>query len=151
MTDLTPMWETLAKYQPYADADGHGESWRKMCEQRTREAVAEAEAAADVAYWSELAITRIERAIKERDPAPSNIEPVFNDDGQAQTMDAPEPFDLNEAFRHTPQRQPLSDGQLREALRQCPHDTVANLRSRWLDAKDFARAIEAAHGIGGDK
>ena len=51
----------------------------------------------------------------------------------------------------TPQRQPLSDEQLREALRQCPHDTVANLRSRWLDAKDFARAIEAAHGIGGDK
>jgi hypothetical protein len=54
-------------------------------------------------------------------------------------------------YTATPQRQPLTDEQLREALRQCPHDTVANLRSRWLDAKYFARAIEAAHGIGGDK
>ena len=67
----------------------------------------------------------------------------------------PEPvaFDVPELALYTgpPQRQPLSDEQLREALRQCPHDTVANLRSRWLDAKNFARAIEAAHGIGGDK
>jgi len=35
MIDLEPMWLALAKYQPYADADGHGESWRKMCEERT--------------------------------------------------------------------------------------------------------------------
>ena len=34
MIDLEPMWLALAKYQPYADADGHGESWRKMCERR---------------------------------------------------------------------------------------------------------------------
>lgn len=43
---------------------------------------------------------------------------------------------------------PLNDEQLRDALRSCPHDTVENLRVRWLYAKDFARAIEAAHGIG---
>jgi hypothetical protein len=38
MTDLTAMWDALAQYQPYADADGHGETWRVMCEQRTKEA-----------------------------------------------------------------------------------------------------------------
>jgi len=46
-----------------------------------------------------------------------------------------------------PPRQPLTDEELRDALRSCPHDTVENLRVRWLYAKDFARAIEAAHGI----
>lgn len=45
---------------------------------------------------------------------------------------------------------PLTDEQLRDALRQCPHDTVEALRVRWLYAKDFARAIERAHGIGTD-
>jgi hypothetical protein len=91
MTDLTKMWEALARYQSYADKDGHGESWRVMCERRTEEAAvaaataavwavawavawaaaraaeaAEAAEAADVKYWSDLAISRIERAIKER-------------------------------------------------------------------------------------
>lgn len=37
----------------------------------------------------------------------------------------------------------LSDEQLRDALRSCPHDAVEALRVRWLYAKDFARAIEA--------
>lgn len=37
---------------------------------------------------------------------------------------------------------PLTDEELREALRQCPPDAVENLRVRWLYAKDFARAIE---------
>lgn len=46
-------------------------------------------------------------------------------------------------------RQPLTEDQLRDVLRQCPHDTAENLRVRWLYAKDFASAIEAAHGIGG--
>ena len=115
MTDLNKMWEALARYQPYADADGHGESWRVMCERRTeyaayaaamaaawdatraaadaaagakeaawavawaeraaarakeaeaeRAAKAAAEAAAVAAYWSDLAIERINQAIKER-------------------------------------------------------------------------------------
>jgi len=35
-------------------------------------------------------------------------------------------------------------------LRQCPHDTVKALQMRWLYAKDFARAVERAHGIGTD-
>lgn len=38
----------------------------------------------------------------------------------------------------------LTEEQMRDALRQCPHDTVENLRVRWLYAKDFARAIESA-------
>ena len=115
MTDLNPMWDALARYQPYADKDGHGESWRKMCSERTEaaadvawvgavavaeaagaaaQAVAVAEAAgaaaqaadaadaadaaawlaaaeraeeaARAAYWSDIAIERIETAIKER-------------------------------------------------------------------------------------
>jgi hypothetical protein len=38
----------------------------------------------------------------------------------------------------------LTEEQLLDSLRDCPHDTVENLRFRWLYAKDFARAIEAA-------
>jgi hypothetical protein len=30
---LAEMWAALAEYQPQADADGHGESWAKMCEE----------------------------------------------------------------------------------------------------------------------
>lgn len=37
---------------------------------------------------------------------------------------------------------PLTDEELRDALRQCPHDAVENLRVRWLYATDFAREIE---------
>ena len=87
MTDLNAMWEALAKYQPYADADGHGESWRVMCSERTEvaakaawaaeraakaaeeaawAAMAAARVAHGAAYWSAVAIRRIERAIKER-------------------------------------------------------------------------------------
>ena len=93
MTDLTQMWEALARYQPYADADGHGESWRVMCEERTQEVAEEAAEAAAQAwvvpqeaaeaagnaeradwlewakyalYWSDHAIKHIEAAIKER-------------------------------------------------------------------------------------
>jgi hypothetical protein len=68
MTDLTKMWEALAKYQPYADADGHGESWRVMCSERTEAAAAAAaaRAAEETAHWSDHAIERIERVIKER-------------------------------------------------------------------------------------
>jgi hypothetical protein len=35
---LAEMWRELSEYQPMADADGHGESWRIMCEERTEEA-----------------------------------------------------------------------------------------------------------------
>ncbi len=46
---LAEMWCALAEHQPFADRDGHGESWAKMCEDRT-------EAAAEEAYrarqWS---------------------------------------------------------------------------------------------------
>jgi hypothetical protein len=32
---LAEMWRELSEYQPQADRDGHGESWRRMCEERT--------------------------------------------------------------------------------------------------------------------
>jgi len=89
MTDLNKMWDALSRYQPYADADGHGETWRVMCSERTREAATAATAAAaaeavaiaadaaawaaevsadaaDAQRWSAHAIKRIEAAIKER-------------------------------------------------------------------------------------
>lgn len=34
---LARMWEALAKYQPYAEADGHGASWSRMCTERTKD------------------------------------------------------------------------------------------------------------------
>jgi hypothetical protein len=45
---LAEMWAALADYQPQADRDGHGESWRIMCEERTEDA---ALAASRVATW----------------------------------------------------------------------------------------------------
>lgn len=96
MNDLTQMWDALARYQTYADKDGHGETWRAMCEQRTEAAAktatvtawetwkgwadvteaaacaacsanaAKAELAKDALYWSGRVIERIEQAIKER-------------------------------------------------------------------------------------
>jgi hypothetical protein len=35
---LAEMWRELKAYQPQADRDGHGESWRRMCEERTQAA-----------------------------------------------------------------------------------------------------------------
>lgn len=37
----------------------------------------------------------------------------------------------------------LTDVELRDALRSCPTDAIEPLRTRWLYAKDFARAIES--------
>jgi hypothetical protein len=54
--DLEPMWLALAEYQPYADADGHGESWRRMCEQRTQKAIKAAQAHAK-GWLAEIAKT----------------------------------------------------------------------------------------------
>ena len=39
---LAEMWRELSEYQPMADADGHGESWRTMCELRTVNAALDA-------------------------------------------------------------------------------------------------------------
>jgi len=35
---LAEMWRELAEYQPMADRNGHGEPWRRMCEERTEDA-----------------------------------------------------------------------------------------------------------------
>ena len=43
-------------------------------------------------------------------------------------------------------REPLSDGQIRLAAGQQAH-LPWGIGSRWIDALNFARAIEAAHGV----
>jgi hypothetical protein len=35
---LAEMWWKLSKYQEQADRDGHGESWRAMCSEKTQSA-----------------------------------------------------------------------------------------------------------------
>jgi hypothetical protein len=95
---------------------------------------------------------------------PSNIEPVSNDDGQAQTVDAPEPLiHKHEWFRtgamaygvcrcihcgawnheiESHKRQPLTDEEI-DAL-ELPESGTGTIR-------DLVRVVEKAHGIGGDK
>jgi hypothetical protein len=46
---LAEMWRELAEYQPLADRDGHSESWRRMCSERTEAAAGYAAAAARAA------------------------------------------------------------------------------------------------------
>jgi len=49
---LAEMWREFAEYQPQADRDGHGESWAKMCSERTQAAACNARwAAARAASW----------------------------------------------------------------------------------------------------
>ena len=81
MTKVEEMWAALTAYQPQADVAGHGESWAKMCKERTAEAAADAAAAdaaagafadaAAAAYvtekWAQRAIERINKAtLKEK-------------------------------------------------------------------------------------
>lgn len=91
MTDLTEMWQELARYQPYADKRGFGKAWLRMTTERTEKASCAAAAAAavaavyvaaaawgaataegaansaareeDVSKWSQLAIENIREAI----------------------------------------------------------------------------------------
>jgi chorismate mutase len=50
---LAEMWAALEEYQPFANRDGHGESWAKMCRERTEgAALAAASAAAADAAWA---------------------------------------------------------------------------------------------------
>ena len=53
MTKLDEMWAALAAYQPQADAAGHGESWARMCANKTSAYAAAAYAAA--AYAADAA------------------------------------------------------------------------------------------------
>jgi acetoin utilization deacetylase AcuC-like enzyme len=43
---LAEMWRELEAYQEQANRDGHGESWRRMCEERTQAAACNAAHAA---------------------------------------------------------------------------------------------------------
>jgi hypothetical protein len=42
VTDLTDMWTALEQYQTYANAAGHGKSWRKMTTEQTPNAAGQA-------------------------------------------------------------------------------------------------------------
>ena len=46
MTTIDQMWQKFAEHQPFADELGYGEAWKRMCEERTKDA---SDAAADVA------------------------------------------------------------------------------------------------------
>ena len=62
MIKLDEMWAALAAYQLQADAAGHGESWARMCSEKTAAAASAANAAASAAYagnWAGKAIDRI--------------------------------------------------------------------------------------------
>jgi hypothetical protein len=51
------MWAALEAYQPKAIADGHGDSWRVMCKERTWAATAKAYDATPIgsaAAWAAL-------------------------------------------------------------------------------------------------
>lgn len=76
---LAEMWRELAEYQPQADRDGHGESWKRMCSERTGAAAEEAAncvrewsawdaawAVARIAKWAGEAVAAIRRAKEER-------------------------------------------------------------------------------------
>jgi hypothetical protein len=49
------MWAAFEAYQPQADADGHGESWRVMRRERTRDAALAAYCAAPAGSAAEEA------------------------------------------------------------------------------------------------
>ena len=56
MTTIDQMWTRLAQHQPEADRRGYGEAWRRMCEERTKDAAdAAAEAAVDAALAADAA------------------------------------------------------------------------------------------------
>jgi hypothetical protein len=52
---LAEMWAALADYQPQADRDGHGESWRRMCHERTNASAWNAANAAAEAFAASAA------------------------------------------------------------------------------------------------
>ena len=90
-------------------------------------------------------------------PAPASVLAYMavNREGEARFTDNAKAAEELErygwaALAAAPAPAPLTDEQMRDALRQCPHDTVKALQMRWLYAKDFARAVERAHGIGTD-
>ncbi len=53
MTKLEEMWAALEAYLPQAIAAGHGDSWAKMCNEKTADAASDAWA--DAAYASDAA------------------------------------------------------------------------------------------------
>jgi len=55
--DIEKMWDRLAQHQLFADANGYGPEWARMCAERTQEAAYAAYAAARAAWALEAAAT----------------------------------------------------------------------------------------------
>ena len=66
---LAEMWRELAEYQPMADRDGHGESWRIMCELRTEEAASSARYVATMARTARDAVAFAEWVMSDKNAA----------------------------------------------------------------------------------
>lgn len=86
MSDLNKMWAALEAYQPIADQNGHGESWKRMTQERTSEAADSAQKAAwdTNAYAACAAMAamdvvktewRISRAIEHINQAMKEVQP----------------------------------------------------------------------------
>jgi hypothetical protein len=56
---LAEMWRELEAYQEQADRDGHGESWARMCSERTEKA---SRAASRAASWAAMAAVAVKAA-----------------------------------------------------------------------------------------
>jgi hypothetical protein len=50
--NLNEMWAALLAYLPQAMANGHGDSWAKMCSEKTADAAYAASAAASAAIYA---------------------------------------------------------------------------------------------------
>ena len=58
MTKLEKMWAAMLAYLPQATKAGHGDSWAKMCSEKTAYAAAYA-AASKADKWAQIATDRI--------------------------------------------------------------------------------------------
>jgi hypothetical protein len=124
-----------------------------------------AEAARDVGKWLNerpsrpLDLRHVAMLVAHVQTPPSETTPINEvvahwDADLAQGQMAPEQaadfvrrereFAAAQAQTQTPVPPRLTDEMLRDCLRECPPDAIEPLRTRWLYAKDFARAIESA-------
>jgi hypothetical protein len=85
---LAGMWRELAEYQEQADRDGHGESWRVMCAERT-----------DHSAWSAA------RAAARPGPMRA-VEEACWDAGRAAAVDAESARDAIAAIRKAKEARP---------------------------------------------
>jgi hypothetical protein len=62
MTTIDQMWKRFEQHQPFADERGYGKAWRKMCEERTEDAMrltARATCAREGDVWMSVSAARL--------------------------------------------------------------------------------------------